>query len=525
MVKPKISAKVVTEKILPPEYYTNEMWYRGELREMCKDAGQKKIYDWIKGWEACHNDDPGPLVLNVQREGGKSGALALIAMERCLKYSYEFIAFVGPSQEQVEGYLPIIIDEICRVHKCPEELKPRFIGGDTWIFRNPTWKDPNATSVLKIMGTMGDVNKKRGPRGNVVIFDEGGFIDNFQYVMASVYASFLSGKPRPLMILSSTPPPTTAHPYITQYIREALADNRYFKMSVLENPAWTPADTKRMVKIIGPIDSIAWRREMMCELIGDPDSLAISEFPDHKKNIVVKMQRPESFIPVEGIDFGCNDWTAVIFAYVDYLEQLLVVEDELVRHFMSTGEFAKLWKAKEYDLYGNEDKYGQKNYGTPLYSRIRRWADNDSQLILDYRRDHHIEPITPADKRGWESVALARFKYNIQQENIRIHPRCTTLIGQIEGGSLNKQRTGFERQSIQEFNQGGPGTPLIGHCDALSAIMYLNRMVVHYFGINPYPDKRAIRTSTWFPSPIHKPDISSGLKIGNKPITITNNPL
>jgi hypothetical protein len=61
-------------------------------------------------------------------------------------------------------------------------------------------------------------------------------------------------------------------------------------------------------------------------------------------------------------------------------------------------------------------------------------------------------------------------------DQILIHPRCSFLIKSIKGGVFNKHRTDFER-----FSEPGG----IGHCDALAALMYANRVQNRE---NPYPN-------------------------------------
>ena len=84
----------------------------------------------------------------------------------------------------------------------------------------------------------------------------------------------------------------------------------------------------------------------------------------------------------------------------------------------------------------------------------------------------HKLGVMPTRKDDKEAQVNA-LRMLVKDENIRIDPSCTMLIGTLRTAVWNKARTSFER--LREY----------GHADALDALIYLHRNVGRYS--NPYP--------------------------------------
>jgi hypothetical protein len=88
-------------------------------------------------------------------------------------------------------------------------------------------------------------------------------------------------------------------------------------------------------------------------------------------------------------------------------------------------------------------------------------ADVAGQTLIDLF-ELGTEFATPP-KSDW--LATVQSMSNLfEMDQIWIHPRCKFLIQSCRAGVFNKNRTDFER------------LPEIGHCDALAALMYANRV-------------------------------------------------
>jgi hypothetical protein len=147
-----------------------------------------------------------------------------------------------------------------------------------------------------------------------------------------------------------------------------------------------------------------------------------------------------------------------------------MVEDEVVTKRKNTGEIVELIRAKEKSLYG----------GHP--SDVRRIADATPREIADLSQIYHVA-FQPAEKHDRESQ-LAVMRHNLAQGKIVIHERCRNLILQLASGVRDKSGK-FERSET------------LGHCDAVAALVYLNRMASWHS--NPYPPNGRYIGGYFFP--------------------------
>jgi hypothetical protein len=174
--------------------------------------------------------------------------------------------------------------------------------------------------------------------------------------------------------------------------------------------------------------------------------------------VVANHPWPTHFYPLASADVGYVDFFACLFGYVDFLEQKLIVEDEVVTKRKNTGEIVELIRAKEKALYGSHP------------SDIRRIADATPREIADLTQVYHL-PFQAAERHDRESQ-LAVMRHNLAQGKIVIQERCRNLILQLGSGVRDKNGK-FERSES------------LGHCDAVAALVYMNRMASWHS--NPYP--------------------------------------
>ena len=167
---------------------------------------------------------------------------------------------------------------------------------------------------------------------------------------------------------------------------------------------------------------------------------------------------PEHYDSYVGIDLGLNDHTAILFAYYNFLDRSLVIEDEWVSNGKNTKEIVEAAKRREMQLFPKT-----------VYKRI---ADNEIQQLYDMQTmfNYYVEPTQKDDKLSAVNALRLRFT----QRRIKIKKRCVNLRYQLKVGSWNDKRTSFMRGDK------------IGHLDTIDAAVYLNRGIVE--SRNPYPD-------------------------------------
>lgn len=431
------------------------MWFDGDLRHLLRPNGQTRLRDWIDGWKTASPDSPGPLVTNCHRRFGKSFGYVAMAFGRCLERPHQIVRFGAPTFTQCKEIVEPEIQKI--LGSCPPELRPKK-SGHVWTFKNPKWGDRHATSQFYLIGCRDHAEAHRGKASDMIVLDECALFTRLPYVVSDIFGAHFVGRENPVMILSSTPPTTNDHPF-KEEADKAAAGGRYLCIPTTENPDWGERDDKMLAGICGGKQTTAWKREALCEFVTDEGALIVPEFKEVAEAIVLEHEHPPHFYPLVFADFGWIDDTAFLFAYVDWKEGLLIIEDEVVVRKKNTADLAGLIRQKERALWS----------GNPY--PVKRIADNTRQGIDDWRRDHRIFFVTPEDKHDPDQLC-ATMRSLFQAKKIRISPKCTKLIYQLENG-VRDDRGKFERSDR------------CGHCDAIAALMYGIRMT--NFSLNPNP--------------------------------------
>jgi len=455
----------------------SELWLRGDLSYLMKPNSQLPLDRKISDWRATHPDDPRPIVINSHRGWGKSHYLILAGIQECVRRPGWMCRFGSPTLTQTEEIAEPILRKILGVMPKAITVRP---SGPNYYFKNPRWPENSIESCFSLFSCKDDAENMRGKRANWIAVDEvRGIKDRADYVIDEVLLFLFASQEDPCLILSSTPPDIMDHPFSAKYVPDAQLDGRYFINPITDNPDFSEREKTLLANACGGIGTLGWRREALCEMVPDPRGLAVPEFHVHRSGIVVAHPRPTHFFPYLAMDAGFHDYTAVLFSYCDFSAQKIIIEDEFVQHYRTTEDIVRQVKDKEEKLYA----------GTSHVDYIRRFADAPPQTLYDLRETYGF-PFSPAQKWDKQS-ALADLRSAIQGERILIHPRCRNLIHQLTNGQLNKSRKDFERSKEIPLSVYDD-RPVVGHCDALMALVYLWRMVKPSMLLNPFPDPRLV---------------------------------
>lgn len=481
-----------------------EAWFRGDLEHLLLDGAQSVAYAEVHGWEENHPGDPGPCVLHMHRGSAKSWLLVILAMERCLRYPNQVARIGSPYATQTEEIVEPAIRFLLGL--CPPELRP-VSHGDELHFRNPRWEDPQAISKLVTFGCREHAERQRGLRSTFIALDEVRDIDDPEYVVTSVLAPHFVRQEMPIFILSSTSPGTTGHPFWS-FVDDAAKDRRYVYIPVTANPGFTAQDERVLMKFCKSKESVAWKREALCLKVADPNLLAVPSFFEHKPAIVREWTRPDYFLPFLFGDVGYIDAAAFLFAFIDFIAQKLVIEDEIVLTTTGTKSLADTIKAKESALYGE----------TANYKLMRRWADATPRELDDFRGYGVLLSAARTGSEKWDKWAgLARLESLCQEEKLVIHPRCRSTIFQLENAVKNRQHTDIQRELPKEGQD--PTAPVMAHFDAGWALAYGIWQVRNSWLQNPVP-AAPLPQRAWAPPP----QVPFGrVKVTHNPIVITGN--
>lgn len=447
------------------------LWRKGILHWKLNSA-QKKVRDVLM------NNSYMIPVVNQSRRTGKSYGLLVMAIEKCLTTPNATVHYVcGTSvmaQKILQQNMPQVISD------CPEELRPKYFKHDRcWKFHNG--------SKLQIEGAdEGNAERLRGTSTDLGIIDEAGFVKDLEYLVKDILLpQTLTTKGK--LILSSSAPKSTAHPFV-QFLNEAKLEGCYVEQTIYDVLDAIKDDPEHLrshldaeqVEILkelsGGSESSTWQREFLCKIISDVDSMVIPEFTKElQSKIIIENKRPAYYDTYTSMDPGVTDNTGVLFAYLDFNQAKLVIEDEYLvnGNKVNSSHIAQEITYKERKLWTDESGMFR-----GVYMRI---SDNEPILLNDLSQLHGLVFIPSA--KDDKSAAINNLRIKLSQGQILINPRCKNLIFQLESAVWAKNGKTFER------------TDKAGHFDLVDALIYLVRNVAWYK--NPYPNG-GIDSSTHF---------------------------
>lgn len=435
---------------LTPEEARAMLWNQGVVHWILHD-GQKALYD---SYTNCTDKI---VVWNCSRRFGKSWALCTIAIETCLKKPNSIVKYCCAKQVDAKNIIRPLIREIIRT--CPKELKPEYkVYERAYIF-------PNGSRIELSGLDAGRAESLRGGSAELAIIDEAGLISDLKYIIRAVIlptTTTTKGK----IILASTPPKSAGHPFI-EFLRKAQYQGNAITKTVYENPIIDKDEMQKIIDECGGEDSVDFRREYCCEIITDESKAVVPEFNAALKALIVQdWIKPTFYDSYVSMDLGLKDLTVVLFAYLDFRADKLVIEDEFVINGQkfNTTSLAEGIRKKE-----------EQNFCDPFTGEMRapyiRVSDNNLIVINDLRVLHGLY-FLPTRKDD-SDAALNNLRMSISNQKVIINPRCVTLIQHLEQATWNKARNSYDRSADN------------GHFDAIDALKYLIRNV--QFNKNPYP--------------------------------------
>jgi PBSX family phage terminase large subunit len=436
-----------------------ELWKRGDLTYKFNPA-QNKMHKAFQ-------DDPRIIVpILASRRTGKTFYLLLLAFMTCIKKNRAVVKFLQPTQKELKKTIRQIMPTI--LEDCPEALKPE------WKENDKIYLFPNG-SEIQLAGSDGkQYENLRGGAADLCIVDEAGFCDELEDAVFSVLeptTATTDGR----LFLASTPSKLPTHDFMRIFIEPALQEDNLLIFTIHDN-TMISEERKERIKLNYPggEKNPKYRREYLCEIIRDEDTVVIPEFNENAKSMIVSSHKKPPYCDYYvSADLGFKDLTVFLFAYYDFREATLVIEDELIVNgpSMTTGPLAA--KIREYESRLFRDDFGVQI--TP-YLRV---ADNNNQTLLQDLTIEHGLYIKPTAKDN-KDAQIDTLRTMIQHRKLRIHPRCKHVIYHLQAASWDKNRKKFlHLPNIDNDTVKG------GHADALDALIYMVRNIVPTH--NPFP--------------------------------------
>lgn len=466
-----------------------ELWMRSSLKFKLHTV-QKELYDLY------HDSKEKTNVWLCGRRLGKSHTLVVIAIEECLKTPNAIVKLVCPTKTQMDSIVRPIFKQV--LSDCPQLLMPKFSVKDyTYFFKNG--------SEIQLAGSdSGNAERLRGSSCRVAFVDEAGSCDDLETLIKDILLPCtLTTKGK--IILASTPPKDPNHDFI-KFIESAESKGTLITKTTYENPLIPPEELELLIQELGGKESSSYKREIMCELIRDANLAVIPEFTDSiARETIKEWAKPAFYDTYEAMDLGFRDLTVLLFAYYDFKNGKVVVEDELVINFQRSENtlprFTKQIQDKEKSLWFNE-------LTQEVKSVTLRVSDLNPIVTTEISRasNHSIKFMNA--KKDDKEAAINQVRLMIASKKVIIHPRCKTLINHLKYATWQPNRKLFAR------------TEEGSHYDAVDALCYLIRSI--HYNRNPYPKNYGFDMRDLVNLTKEKASSSFGNKIDPKSVAILN---
>lgn len=429
-------------------------WLRG-LLSWKLDSNQLGMFEWFK--EAKKGNRI--LVANASRQLGKSWFALVLCLEFAIQNPGAQIKYAAQTAKQVRKILRPHMRELLK--DCPLELRPKLHSQDG------EYRFPNG-SVITIAGCdRENVETLRGQHAHLAIVDEGGAIDDLEYVVDSVLLPQTLNTNGRIFIIS-TPAASPGHPF-KHYCDKAEADGALIERTIYDNPRISDETIAEICRAQGGEHSTSWLREYMVQHVTDSESAVLPEATRERlKLTTLKLlhpndltYRPRHFTTMVWMDPGwAPDFCGILWAIWDFLGARVIVEDEFIMRRMDTAAVAAVLRNKTDALWG-------KNHFP--YSAV---SDLDGRLLADLAKEGWN--FVPTQKDNLDQ-AINHLRLSISGQSIPFftHPRVTGFRRQCENATWNKNRTKFTRNQLD------------GHFDLVSAAIYGRRNLPTWH--NPMP--------------------------------------
>ena len=387
------------------------------------------------------------------RKIGKTLGLLMYADKFGRQRPGSIIRFAFPTKIQGKTIILPLMDEM--QEDCPADLR--------WVNHEAAegcWILPHNGSKLYLAGTdtADQVDRLRGPRSDLIVLDEVPTFNEktLMYLVNSVLwpQTLNSGG---LMIMSGTPPASMDHPSV-DLIEMARRNGTLYTKTIFDNPRLPPDVVRTICEQSNPtassedIDQILacklegtpeWEREFMCRMVADKNLRVTPEFKEIEH--VKKIQDGTPSAKYVFIDAGhVRDFFAAVFVELDFVNQRLLVRDEIAVLRKSTEEIQKLLEAKEAALW-------------PM-DRPSRYLDATAvQQIYDFTNRGYL--VHAAMKSPGKGPLVVDMRNLLKEDRIHIDPRCKVLIGCLNNGL-------WADTAKEDFRR----SPSLGHLDSLDAL-------------------------------------------------------
>ncbi len=450
----------------PRKAALREAWRRGELSYKL-DPNQLQVYQAFRAWESNPKRRDKVFVFDISRRYGKSLIQLLICVENCIRRERSRVPYASSTLVAVkEILLPLMEDMLI---DCPPDLRPTYTKADaSFRFKN--------RSRLLLVGCDVNPHRLRGTHLDFGAVDEAAFFGNLEEILVSVLFPQMQGRKGASLLCGSTPPTSPSHYWSETVVPQAMSNNAHVHRTIEDNPRLSKAEIEDEINLLGGREATACRRELFAEHVAEETLMIVPEYRREREHVWAQdPPLPQWCFTFVSMDPGWSDMTGVLFGYIDWNKQCLVLEDELCLPQANTNALAKSIRDKEEKLWKSRPYFSRSRGGVTKPNPIARITDVDHRLIQDLYQDHDLRFIPTAKDNLDQQIVSLRDAF--QKHRILVNSTCPITDKHLSNGVwANDKRKNFSRSG--DF----------GHFDMVAALVYLWRNVQPYLRRNPNPD-------------------------------------
>lgn len=414
------------------EDFHRASWKHGFLGWKCH-KGQYKIYKTLRDPKFA---DQKELLILCARRFGKSTLGVILALEDCIRNPGSQVRIIGPTINQTISIILPIIQKVTA--DAPLGLVRRSKSEKLWNI---------GESQLLVGGfDAKNIESHRGQESISMYLEESGAADPSDYTYAIVEVltpQLLHTQGRKVHL--TTPPLFMDHPIVTEVVPNTKKNNVFFKFTIFDNPMLKKEQIEDAVRESGGEDTPAFRRNYLCEVVKDEESLIAGQFSEEEHVFRGKPLYYEGqSLSVVGDWGGIQDKTVILICSKH--KGILFIHKEFA--YEANCESRTVF----FDLARFEKTSGALLRQQPYV------IDGPASLLMDFYNHYQIVINSPLRKRFEDAVSLLRQK--LYESSIRIHESCSLLIETLKYGALNNKKNDFVRHTKY------------GHCDAIAALCY-----------------------------------------------------
>lgn len=406
------------------------LWRSGFLAWKCH-SGQLEIYKKLRALDPSVQE----ALVFCARRFGKSTLGVIMALEDCLRNPDSQVRIIAPTIKQAIAIVEPIMRKITR--DAPSGLIHRIKSEYRWHV---------GSSSELIIGGFDSVNITRhlGQESVSIYLEESGASKphDYEYAITEVLTPQLLHT-RGRKIHLTTPPTQLDHPLITKTMEATKTKGAFFHYTLFQNPLLTEEQIEDAVRESGGAQTAAFKRNYLCELVKDEDSLVVPQFDPSMHVFFENIHFPRQELSVVGDLGGVRDKTALFLC--SRHSGILFIHAELIYPALTESKriFLDLSKkAKEMNV----------RLTQPFY------IDAPHAMTIDFW--DNFKAVVNVPKKLKFDEMISKLRQVFYRQEIKIHHECKFLIQSLTYGNLTPNRGDFER------------TEAWGHCDAIAGLAY-----------------------------------------------------